>query len=477
MLTIRCTLLRDTFEGGASDDPARAEWPPSPMRLFSALVAVADHASDVDEEVLRTLEALPPPEILAPPALVDEGAYRRAFVPTNSVASGGGSTTFPGRTNGERGWPRAVPASPQVWYRWLAGELSDETRAHIARLCRQVPYFGRSTSPALVEVIDDEPPAQLGRLVPDSSVSSSFDYKQTLRSAYPGSLDALRDAYHSKYRQGRPGDPWEVGLPVDYGAPGEAEPRNATVGPYVSMVVLALVDRQLDGRHAARVASYVRRALMHGLDGRAVAALNGHHDGSVVQCAVLPLPFVGAPYADGHLLGVAIAMPELSREDRTAIHRALLKLGSMPVLAGPLGELRFERLSPLEASAPRARSRAWGLDPDRWSRPARTWVSAFPAVLDRYLKRRDDVEAEVRRAVMNSGYPEPAEVELSLRPLLEGAPDFRPEETIRRAAQRGFKPYRHLRLRFAERIQGPVVIGSMRHYGLGLCVPLPDEER
>lgn len=96
MLTIRCTLLRDTFEAGAWDDPTAAEWPPSPMRLFSALVAVADPA---DDKLLLRLEAMPPPEIHAPPVLPAGGAggwYRRAFVPTNAAAEKGGSPGSPG---------------------------------------------------------------------------------------------------------------------------------------------------------------------------------------------------------------------------------------------------------------------------------------------------------------------------------------------------------------------------------------------
>jgi CRISPR-associated protein Csb2 len=92
-------------------------------------------------------------------------------------------------------------------------------------------------------------------------------------------------------------------------------------------------------------------------------------------------------------------------------------------------------------------------------------------VLDRFLKRKDDPTAAVRRAVVHSGLPEPLDVELSMRPMLPGGVDLSPADVIRRATDRGFKPYRHVRMRFRDPIRGPVVVGSMRHYGLGLCAP------
>ena len=140
---------------------------------------------------------------------------------------------------------------------------------------------------------------------------------------------------------------------------------------------------------------------------------------------------------------------------------------------GALGRLRLRRLAPLDLLR-----RSWGLRPERWTAPARRWVTAYPIVFDRYLKRRDDPADELRRTVERSGYPAPVEAELSRHPLLRGALDLTPADTVRRRGDQGFKPYRHARVRFAEPLEGPVVIGSMRHYGLGLCVPLRgDDER
>jgi len=108
MLTLRCTLLRDTFEGALPDNPRLGEWPPSWMRLFSGLVSVAEEESD--DALLHTLERSDPPEIYASDALLP--AYRSAFVPTNDVGPTRHATLV-ARTNSEREWARAVPRSRQ----------------------------------------------------------------------------------------------------------------------------------------------------------------------------------------------------------------------------------------------------------------------------------------------------------------------------------------------------------------------------
>lgn len=473
MLTIRCTLLRDSFEGGASDDPRHAEWPPSPMRLFSALVSVADLLNAATEQVLETLEAAPPPEIYAPQLVAT--SYRRAYVPINSVVAGRAAGDLPARTNGEpRGWARAVLRSATLFYRWPTLHLEPAQRELLSSLCRRVPYFGRSTSPALFDVTDDADDLRgLQQSVPAEELAGRRAGNYTLRAPFSGSLAALQAAHTAKYLAGEPGDAWEIGLRVPYSSrvavPEIDQP--AVAGPYESMVVLELRNRRLDGRHAARVARYVKGALMSRTSEH-LPLLHGHHGGSVIQCAILSLPFVGSPHADGHLLGVAVALPRLTPGEARVLHEALPGPGQeLRVTCGPLGELLLARLTPLDQVG------AWALTPDRWTGPARRWVTALPAVLDRYLKRKNDVEEHVRQAVTSSGLPEPDRVEFSIRPLIPGGVDLRPADTLRRATDAGFRPYRHLRLVFSEPLQGPVVVGSMRHYGLGLCVPNETEPK
>lgn len=472
MIAIRCTLLRDVFEGGRPDDPRRPEWPPSWMRVFSALVSVAEPDTE-DDEVLQLLEAAPPPAILASQ---HRSQHRRAFVPTNTLLDEGTHTVLAGRTNSERGWARAVPKSREIWYRWPSLDLPERGHERLAKLCRRVPYLGRSTSPAILELRDD-PPGEGDWLYPDEGGGSPLRLSQPVRSPYPGSLTALRDAYAEKHVRRGAGAVWQIGVGVDYGRlEPEDEERGAVSGPYRRMIVFRYAGhvvgdgrwerRRIDGRHTARLSHAMRRALMSRAEEH-IPSLHGHHDGTAVQCAIVGLPHVGHKHASGHLVGMALCIPDLPPDELWVLANALPAVAAeLPVVAGPLGELIFERLGPLDATGS-----AWALRPDRWQGPAKRWATALPLVLDRFLKRSSSVEEEVRRAVRNSRLPDPVDVRVSKHGQIPGALMLRAPDTLRRREDRAVKPYRHAEIEFAEPVRGPVVVGSMRHYGLGLCVP------
>src|SRR5437762_267614 len=75
------------YSHGRGED-GRPEWPPSPLRLFQALVASSVGRQFVEDrrgralEALRWLERQPAPEIVAAPARIVSNTYR-LFVPDN----------------------------------------------------------------------------------------------------------------------------------------------------------------------------------------------------------------------------------------------------------------------------------------------------------------------------------------------------------------------------------------------------------
>src|SRR5579875_811850 len=474
MLALRCTLLRDTFEGGEPEVRTRAEWPPSWMRLFSALVAVANHKASQERRLLERLETWPPPYIYATPLSSDGVEFlRTAWVPINSIPAPNkaGSTALVGRQNLERAWARAVPRSPVVMYTWPDVALENHEQALLNALCRRVPYLGRSTCPVVVEVVSD-PDLSGECLVPASAVreNEAFTVLCSRRAPYEGALQALERAYNQK-NQGKIGDPWAIGTYVDYGLVERPTASDVAHGPYRDLVILALEGPIRDGRHAVYFTDLLRKALIANAS-RSIAAVHGHQQGDVVQCAFLALPFVGHPHADGHIVGLAIAVPELPADDLAVINMAIERTTHRGLSSPALGQFGLRRLSALELRRARL-----ALQPGRWNRAARRWVTVYPAVLDRYLKRRDDPEQLARHTIVNAGYPEPEHVELSLRPftaLVPGAVDLAPEETLRPGHREGFRPYRHLLITFPFPVRGPLVVGAMRHYGLGLCLPLQD---
>jgi CRISPR-associated protein Csb2 len=84
MLAIELTLLTGRYVATTYNDRRRAEWPPHPARLFSALVAThfSDESPTADERaVLEWLERLGPPDISASEA--NEREVVTVFVPVN----------------------------------------------------------------------------------------------------------------------------------------------------------------------------------------------------------------------------------------------------------------------------------------------------------------------------------------------------------------------------------------------------------
>lgn len=90
MLAVAVDLLTGRYAATAHDDRSRAEWPPHPARLFSALVAAwadADEPDPAERAVLGWLETQPPPALAgrATMAGVAERLVLTSYVPVNDV--------------------------------------------------------------------------------------------------------------------------------------------------------------------------------------------------------------------------------------------------------------------------------------------------------------------------------------------------------------------------------------------------------
>lgn len=84
MLTIEIRLLTGRYAAASVTDPASAEWPPHPARVYSALTAALHEEPEPAEEEVRALEWLAEagaPEIYASPA--EMRWLGNIFVPTN----------------------------------------------------------------------------------------------------------------------------------------------------------------------------------------------------------------------------------------------------------------------------------------------------------------------------------------------------------------------------------------------------------
>lgn len=458
MLAIE-TVLRTGRYDAASIDPVVPEWPPHPARLFNALVASAE--SEDDFAALEALERLAPPTVHASSAADTAEIVERGYVVANAVESGGGGNlTWPGRTNGLRLRTGVSVREPTFALTWPDAALPSDAVDRLVGLAARVPYVGRVTSEAVVRVADALPDRE--RWVRYEPVG--LDQPGTmLRVPYPGYLAELRDAF----RDGRRAH--EVSHSIPYQVVRDDDdvlPLEMAEGPFSDLLVFGFRQgASISGDRLVQVTSMLRKAVLDRIKVDVPPAVSGHGAQQEDHVAYLGLPNVGYKRSDGHLLGVALALPRtMARE-----HRRLL-LAKM--LIPEMRELTIDRSTVAGVTYDPARTSPWGLLSERWMRPqgVKSWVTATPLMLDRFPKRRDNPAQLVADAVVRAGYPEP-DVEISPAPLAIGAmhrprPGTLPENRPRR-------PLFHARLTFSEPVRGPVLAGSMRYLGLGLFIPTP----
>lgn len=465
-LTLRLELLSNCYE--ATLGGTAPEWPPHPARLFCALVSVAMPTSP-DDEALRWLEGQGPPRVISPDPV--DTSDRTAFVPTNLTVLGGGHQVHIGRTSGARSWSRTVPAANTVLLSWPSAQPTEAILAVLDQLARRVGYVGRSTTQALLSFTTDD--------LEDSTAGYEpmAGGRLRLRVPYPGYLDRLRHAYDG-------GDPpWSTSRVVAYGKAEElATPlvKAATAPPaYPDLLVFAFNPGEgIDGCHAPAVARAFKAAVLQRLgrprdddpwqafDETQLSLLHGHHDGTRRQCAFVALPFVGHPHATGEVLGVAVALsPHLDQP----VRKALLQLVGLDRDGGPrLNELRVPGLGRrCHLGRPDHRET---LRERRWCAVTTTWTTVLPIVLDWFPKRGLPAEEVVARGCEAAGYPRPGLVEIHPAAPLLGSPHVQRQALVRRQGD-VVRPAVHATVRFENPIAGPVLVGHLRHLGLGLCLP------
>ncbi len=460
MLTLSVVFLGGTYE---ASDGAGPEWPPHPGRVFNALVAQADPGT-ADDTALIWLEEQAPPVVLASEA---HGSVLTAFVPTNSVkADKDTHQTYLGRTAGSRSWSRANPRRTEVHLLWPDASPGEEVRRRLAILARRVPYLGRATSPVVVSVGIDEPEdTDLQRW------EHPGDGSARLRAPRPGSLANLRAAFDNG-EQARTTDRF-----VAYGSPRPAgePPEPVLDGPWSELLTFGLPPgRSLDGRLVVRIATAWRSAVLTALGEQfapsELTAVHGHREAPGGQCAFLPLPFVGHEHADGEIRGLGVALPpDLDRPLRLA----LLRLLGMDVDTPRLPDFHVPGLADPMALAHGTFDRRSAVTSDRW-RPtggARAWETVLPLVLDRYPHRGEDPADHVRASCRFAGFEEPVDVEVLPASAVAGAARLRGSD-LRRRRDDPARPAVHARVVFPDRVRGPVVLGNLRHLGLGLCAPV-----
>lgn len=462
-LSIMVRLQNGRYDAGGQR-PSESEWPPHPARIFCALAASA--VAEPDWVVLRWLEQQEPPQVWAEPINQVQRIQARAYVVQNAVEREGGNLTWPGRTNGLRARASTVPTSESFAIVWPDVDPPADVVNRLNLLAWKVPYVGRSSSLAQVSVV-----GMLPSELPGAGIHEPADFGSgralDLRIPYPGYTDALRDAYLDGRRA------WEVARTRPYryvrgttGRNGQAEMTDAVPGPFTDLMVWG-IERpvaRIGGDQVAALAGSLRKAVISLVPDPVPGQVSGHTDPGRPHVGFLVLPDVAHRHADGHVLGLALAIPEDLPEDELAsLLRALILEPPMDRVPSPSGR-------PLAIRYGAGRG---GLRPSRWTaadrKGEREWVTATPMMVDGHVRRGSDAASQVARSLKIAGYPEPAEVEVSGTPLVAGAvwrprPGTLPKDRPRRQIV-------HARVRFQQPVIGPVLAGSLRYLGLGLFLP------
>ncbi len=190
--------------------------------------------------------------------------------------------------------------------------------------------------------------------------------------------------------------------------------------------------------------------------------------------ALAPLAFVGHPNADGHIAGLAAAIP--ASLDPGARQQVVRILGQVRELR--LGELGVWRLvQKLDGRPPSyLRAEAWTAYPAG----ATHWATVTPVAFDRHPRSRDrrDHQQEVSAMIADGceaiGLPQPREVVVTPVSAHPGVP---PAYSFPRLTRKDGTERRHAHaiLVFDQPVRGPVLIGAGRYRGYGLCRPINAE--
>ena len=279
-----------------------------------------------------------------------------------------------------------------------------------------------------------------------------------------------------------------VGPPAPSRSSSRANQGRSTFGEWVVLRSVSLEGGRGPGpplSSTEEITRALRGALLrHAID-PPPAALSGHTpDGRLLarpHAAFLALPSLGPSSHNASVTRVAIVLPHgIAPRDREAVLRAVARWQQRGM------RLVLGRLGAMQLSCAAGSAAEEGLGPDTWLGPARRWASVTPvalhrnpgkltspdpAVAARAARRAEEIVSD---ACTHVGLPAPVRVRIMRRsrfPGVPAAPEFMPYPRKQAEGARFQRVCAHVELEFDEAVQGPVLLGAGRYFGLGLCQP------
>ena len=483
------------------------DWPPSPARLFQALVAGIGQDGPLGDEAskpLEWLEELNPPVIASP--LMVEGQAVTNYVPNNDLDAVGGDPRRIGSIRTPKVWkPKLFNQEVTFHFAWQF-DGTDGSLAHAQRICEcaeRLYQLGRGIDQAwaIADIIESQKLEEI--LIAYRGVvhrPTSGRHGTVLASPQKGSLKSLKDRYESMSQrfavqgQGRAVKLQFAQAPkprftaTAYDSPPNRqvfELRSRTIQSdlitwplhRIGEAVVAIRDSAVTKLKTALTAQepQIEKCLV----GRKA---DGQDDApKVARVRILPLPSIGHVHADHAIRRVLIEVPAgcLLRSDDIFWAVSGLEL-----------DLSNSQGCVLIASPDTSMLRHYGLG----DQPCSRWRTITPAALPDVARRRR-IEPSRRLAEAKPGEERAAEQQRAASAVIQalrhaeisvGVDTVRVQrEPFEANGERveSFAPGTrfqkerlwHVEIVFREPIMGPISIGDGRYYGLGIMAPMNDE--
>ncbi|MGH9204198.1 MAG: type I-G CRISPR-associated protein Csb2, partial [Vicinamibacterales bacterium] len=326
-----------------------------------------------------------------------------------------------------RTFPTIIPAADRFSFIWPIA-APESLRSALNRLCDRVTRLGHSSSLVRCAVVERE-------VSPNLTPHDAGQY--VLRVVEEGQLARLEGEF-ARHQA--------VEIRVLHARPQRYRNVDADATPKIAPPASNfstdwIVYERVGGARplAAKcvdVARALRAALIEQCGSSPVPEwLSGHaNDGqptSEAHVAFVALPFVGHPNADGSIQGCAIIQPsDWDRSSRELLLRLIAKWEASRGVQSPTGDGNILELAGTALPSMLIRrtsgSPQKSLDPFRWCRTERRFVTATPIALDRNpgdlrsnragKAHRSAMEAQetISRACARIGLPTPASVEVAL---------------------------------------------------------------
>ncbi|NGZ02768.1 MAG: type I-U CRISPR-associated protein Cas5/Cas6 [Nitrospira sp. WS238] len=483
-LLITVHWLDDRYHG-LLDREGPPEWPPSPYRLFQALVAGVARRGELEVEpgkALGWLQTLKPPTIIAPRSR--PGQVVTHFVPNND---GDKKPNRQDRLTGKTFHPTIMLDPPDIHYLW---EITSNEVSQAEAVCAVACYltclgWGIDMAYADGQLINRDQIAQLSgmRWYPRKNVRRddgvlrvpTFD-----REPYVSSLSDLKRAHQSALNRIKHGEPLNaVEKPKAFdrvfyestdrllGRPYEVFELRRDDGAFFLYPQEKLIHLAGMIRHLAIEA--MEKAPPNGISDDWIETYVAGHakiDGiGHRQFSYLPLPSIGHQHADHKVRRVMITAP--TGDDRLLQH-----------LARKLNGLQLKPTAQTNLNHPPTLVRIRQDKVARlYTQSANLWASVTPVILPGHDDHKPDKTRKlIEKAFAQSGVDLRCEFEwsafsefpnsLSAHKYGRGKRPIgyvRPSHLLSQTAV-------HLKLRFQDGLEvpGPLAIGAGRHCGLGV---------